>query len=90
MWKRVIFYCLAAAATIPVVVWLAFGPGIGSPYAVFTWPADRLVWYLNPGAGSAPAPDVLRDTVVSAGVWFVAMTGLDILLTQLRGRNRVV
>ena len=74
---------------IPAVIWLAFGPLIGTPYALFTWPADRLLWHLNPSAGSAPAPDVLRDTVVSAGIWLLLCVLIDLTVVSIR-RKRVV
>jgi hypothetical protein len=88
MFKRWAFYSAICIAAIPVVVWLAFGPGVATPYVIFTWPGDRLLWHLNPAAGSFPATDVLSETVVSAAIWFVTSVSLDTLVVLARHRVR--
>lgn len=89
MWKRWLLYSAVLLGAIPVVVWLAFGPLVGMPYQLFTWPADRLVWHLNPSAGSTPSTDVIRDTVLSAGIWLAVLVILDLIVVRSRRKGVV-
>jgi len=77
MWKRWLLYLALGLAVVPLLVWLAFGPGVDEPYLLFTWPAKRLLWHFQPSAGSHATPDVLRESLVSALLWFLAFTVAD-------------
>lgn len=89
MWKRWLLNFTLGITAIPVVIWLAFGPGIDGPYVIFTCPANRLLVYLNPSTGTFPSSDVLQETVLSAGIWFVAFVVADLLVvTGLRRVGR--
>ena len=85
MWKRWLLYFALAVAAIPAVVWLAFGPAVDTPYVIFTWPASRVLWLFHPD--SLPAPDVLRDTVVSAAIWLIALVIVDTTVVTARSRR---
>lgn len=87
MWKRWLLYFALAVAAIPAVVWLAFGPVVDTPYVIFTWPASGALRFFNPGAGSFPAPDVLRDTVTSAAIWLIALVIIDTAVVTARKRR---
>lgn len=84
MLKRWVPYFAFALAAIPAVVWLAFGPGVEKPYAMFTWPARRLVSHLSPSAGTSPSADVLGEALVSAVIWFLVVVIIDFVVVNGR------
>ena len=88
MIKRVVVYAVVLMVTILAAVWFAFGPGIDKPLMVLFWPAESILYQLNPGAGSTPAFDVLALALVAYVVWFAAAVVLDLGVATLSRKLR--
>jgi hypothetical protein len=82
MIKRIVCYAVLLVLGMTAAVWFAFGPGVGKPLLVLLWPAEWLLYRLNPGAGSDPAFDLLGTAFVAWAVWLAAVVVVDLGVTQ--------
>jgi hypothetical protein len=88
MIKRVVVYAVVLMVTILVAVWFAFGPGLAKPLLVLFWPAESILYHLNPDAGSNPAFGVLGLALAAYAIWFAVAVVLDLGVTTLSRKLR--